>query len=145
MYCCAVMDTCSRRIVGWSIDSVQDAQLVVNALDMAIRSARRSWAPSSMRTTASNQLVGVHWQCPPGRPDAVLRIDRDAFDNTMMESFWSTMQIELLDRKRWKTRVELSNAIFEYIEVFYNRRRRHSMLGYVSPIEFERSMSQQIA
>ena len=63
----------------------------------------------------------------------------------MMESFWSTMQIELLNRRRWKTRVELSNAIFEYIEVFYNRRRRHSMLGYVSPIEFERSMSQQIA
>jgi putative transposase len=61
----------------------------------------------------------------------------------MMESFWSTMQIELLDRRRWKTRVELSNAIFEYIEVFYNRQRRHSMLDYVSPIEFERSLVQQ--
>jgi putative transposase len=69
----------------------------------------------------------------------------DAFDSAMMESFWSTMQIELLDRKRWKARVERSNAIFEYIEVFYNRRRRHSMIGYVSPIEFERSMTQQIA
>lgn len=67
----------------------------------------------------------------------------DAFDNAMMESFWSSMQIELLDRKRWKTRVELSNAIFEYIELFYNRRRRHSSLGYVSPIEFERSLIHQ--
>jgi transposase InsO family protein len=53
------------------------------------------------------------------------------------------MQIELLDRKHWKTRVELSTAIFEYVEVFYNRRRRHSALGYVSPIEFERSLVQQ--
>ena len=68
----------------------------------------------------------------------------DAFD-AMMESFWSTMQIELLDRKRWKTRVELSNAIFEFIEVFYNRRRRHSQLDYRSPIEFELSMHQQTA
>jgi transposase InsO family protein len=54
----------------------------------------------------------------------------------MMESFWSWMQIELLDRKRWKTRVELANAIFEYIEVFHNRQRRHSALGYRTPIEY---------
>lgn len=58
----------------------------------------------------------------------------------MMESFWSTMQIELLDRKRWKTRVELSNAIFEFIEVFYNRRRRHSQIGHMSPLEFEQAL-----
>lgn len=55
----------------------------------------------------------------------------------MMESFWSSMQIELLDRRRWKTRVELANAIFDYIEIFHNRRRRDSALGYRTPIEFE--------
>jgi transposase InsO family protein len=66
----------------------------------------------------------------------------DAFDNAMMESFWSTMQVELLDRRRW-TRLELSNAIFEFIEAFYNRRRRHSQLGYVSPIEFEQALLTQ--
>ncbi len=54
-----------------------------------------------------------------------------------MESFWSSMQIELLNRKRWKTRVELANAIFEFIEIFYNRQRRHSALGYRTPIEYE--------
>ncbi len=64
----------------------------------------------------------------------------DAFDNAMMESFWSSMQIELLNRKRWKTRLELSNAMFDYIEIFYNRQRRHSSLDYVSPIEFEVSI-----
>jgi len=57
----------------------------------------------------------------------------DGLDNAMMESFWSSMQIELLDRKRWKTRVELSNAMFDYIEIFYNRQRRHSQPDYVSP------------
>lgn len=61
----------------------------------------------------------------------------DGLDNAMMESFWSSMQIELLNRKRWKTRVELANAIFEYIEVFHNRQRRHSALGYRTPIEYE--------
>jgi putative transposase len=61
----------------------------------------------------------------------------------MIKSFWSSMQIELLDRKRWKTRLELANVIFDYIEVFYNRQRRHSELDYVSPVEFERDMIQQ--
>ena len=55
----------------------------------------------------------------------------------MMESFWSSMQIELLNRKNWRTRVELANAIFDYIEIFYNRQRRHSQLDYVNPIEHE--------
>ena len=67
----------------------------------------------------------------------------DAFDNAMMESFWSSMQNELLDRKRWNTRLELSSAIFDYIEVFYSRQRRHSKLGYVSPVEFELSLSEK--
>ncbi len=61
----------------------------------------------------------------------------DCYDNAMIESFWSRMQVELLDRKRWKTRIELSNAIFEYLEIFHNWRRRHSALGMVSPIEYE--------
>jgi transposase InsO family protein len=61
----------------------------------------------------------------------------DCYDNAMMEAFWSRMQVELLDSRRWKTRVELANAIFEYLEVFHNRRRRHSSLGMLTPIEFE--------
>ena len=144
VYCCAVMDTCSRRIIGWSIDSVQDAQLVVNALDMAIK----------QRTTKGGSIVhadhGVQftsWAFADKVRQAGLMPSfgsiGDAFDNAMMESFWSTMQIELLDRRRWKTRVELSTAIFEYIEVFYNRRRRHSRLDYLSPIEFEHTLLQQ--
>lgn len=59
------------------------------------------------------------------------------FDNAMIESFWSRMQVELLDRRHWRTRVELANAIFEYLEVFHNRQRRHSALGMLTPVEFE--------
>jgi len=61
----------------------------------------------------------------------------DCFDNAVIESFWSRMQVELLDRKRWRTRVELANAIFEYLEMFHNRERRHSALGMLTPAEFE--------
>jgi len=69
----------------------------------------------------------------------------DACDNAMMESFWSTMQIELLNRKKWKTRIKLANAILEFIEVFYNRQRRHSKIGYISPGESEVNLQQQPA
>ena len=61
----------------------------------------------------------------------------DCFDNAVMEAFWSRMQVELLDRKRWSTRVELANAMFEYLEIFHNRQRRHSSLGMLAPVEFE--------
>ena len=146
VYCCAVLDTCSRRIVGWSIDSVQDAHLVVNALDMAIKQRK---IKRGAIVHADHGVQFTSWAFTDKVRQAGLMPSfgsiGDAFDNAMMESFWSTMQIELLDRKRWKTRVELSNAIFEFIEVFYNRRRRHSQLGYVSPIEFERSLSLQTA
>ena len=61
----------------------------------------------------------------------------DAFDNALIESFWARLQTELLDRKKWKTRIELSTALFDYLEIFHNRNRRHSALGMLTPIEFE--------
>jgi putative transposase len=61
----------------------------------------------------------------------------DCYDNAMIESFWSRMQVVLLNRRRWRTRVELATAMFEYIEVFHNRQRRHSALGMLTPVEFE--------
>jgi len=62
----------------------------------------------------------------------------DAFDNAVIESFWARLQTELLNRKKWKTRVELSTALFEYLEIFHNRTRRHSSLGMLTPIEYEK-------
>ena len=60
------------------------------------------------------------------------------FNNVLMESFWSKMQTELFNRKHWNTQVELANAMFEYLEIFHNRQGRHSQLGYLTPIEYER-------
>jgi putative transposase len=62
----------------------------------------------------------------------------DCYDNGMIESFWGRMQTELLNRRRWRTRIELANAIFEYLEDFYNQQRRHSALGMLTPNEYER-------
>ncbi|WP_428981402.1 transposase [Nocardia brasiliensis] len=69
----------------------------------------------------------------------------DAYDNAVVESFWARMQVELLNRQRWNTQVELANAIFEYIEGFHNRRRRHSALGWHSPLDFEKTFTLQPA
>ena len=138
IFCCAVMDTFSRKIVGWSIDNAQDSTLVVNALDMAIKNRQpaaggivhadhgvqfTSWAfTNKIRASGLMPSFGTIG---------------DRYDNSMMEFFWSSMQIELLNRKKWRTRVDLANAIFDYIEIFYNRQRRHLQLGYSTPIEHE--------
>ena len=146
VYCCCVMDTCSRRIVGWSIDTVQDSQLVVNALDMAIKQRR---VKRGGIVHADHGVQFTSWSFTERVREAKLMPSfgsvGDAFDNAMMESFWSSMQIELLDRQRWRTRLELTNAIFDYIEAFYNRQRRHSSIDYVSPVEFELSLTTQTA
>lgn len=138
VYCCCVLDTFSRRIVGWSIDSVQNSNLVVNALDMAIKN--RSPEPGGI-VHADHGTQFTSWAFTDRIRKAGLMPSfgsiGDGLDNAMMESFWSSMQIELLNRKRWKTRVELANAMFDYIEIFHNRQRRHSQLGYLTPIEFE--------
>jgi putative transposase len=67
----------------------------------------------------------------------------DCYDNAVIESFWGRMQVELFNRQRWRARIELANAIFEYLEIFHNRRRRHSALGMLSPVEYERMHSAQ--
>ncbi len=66
------------------------------------------------------------------------------YDNAMIESFWARMQVELFNRRRWKTRVELANAIFEYLELFHNKKRRHSSLGMLTPVEYEIQHQQQL-
>ncbi|WP_082918892.1 IS3 family transposase [Cellulosimicrobium sp. I38E] len=67
------------------------------------------------------------------------------YDNAVIESFWSSMQVELLDRRRWRTRLELANAIFEYLDFFHNRQRRHSALGWLTPVEFENTVTITVA
>lgn len=138
IYCAVVLDAYSRRVVGWSIDSNQETSLVTNALGMAIAN-RNPTEETVIHSDQGTQFTS--WAFTRRALDSGLLTSMgsvgDCYDNSMMESFWSRMQVELLDRKRWNTRVELATAIFEYIEIFHNRQRRHSSLGMLTPIEFE--------
>ena len=87
------------------------------------------------------RLLGL----PAGRTRASMGSVGDCYDNAMIESSWSRMQVELLDRKRWKTRLELTTTIFEYLEIFHNRQRRHSALGMLTPVEYEMQNASSIA
>lgn len=137
VYCAVVLDAFSRRVVGWSIDSSATAALVTNALGMAI-DAR---APVGTIIHSDQGPQFTSWAFTRRAMDSGLVPSMgsvgDCYDNGMIESFWSRMQIELLDTRRWRTRIELANAIFEYLEIWHNRRRRHSALGMLTPDEFE--------
>ena len=132
--------------MGWSTDSVQDSQLVVNALDMAITQRR---VTKGSVVHADHGVPFTSWSFTEQIRDAGLMPSfgsiGGAFDDSMMESFRSSVQNELLNRRKCKTRLELTNAIVDYVEVFYNRQRRHSSLDYVSPIEFDLSLTNQTA
>lgn len=137
--CCAVvLDVCSRRVVGWSIDSSPTAALVTNALGMAI-DARRPPAGTIIHSDHGVQFGSWAFTTRAKQSGLVPSMGSigDCYDNAVIESFWSRMQVELLNRQRWRTRLELANAMFDYLEIFHNRRRRHSALGWLRPIEFE--------
>jgi putative transposase len=138
VYCAVVLDACSRRVVGWSIDAAPTAALVTNALSMAIE-MRRPTGPTVIHSDQGTQYGS--WAFTRRAQEAGLLPSMGAvgtcFDNALMESFWSRVQVELLDRQAWGTRLELSTALFEYLELFHNRQRRHSSLGMLTPVEFE--------
>ena len=143
IYCAAVLDAYSRVIVGWSIADHMRTELVTDALGMAIIRRR----PENQRANSQTILHSDHgsqftsWAFGKRLREAGLLASMgtigDCYDNAMMESFWGTMQLELLDSKRWQTRDELANAVFEWIECWYNPNRRHSSIGMHSPITFE--------
>lgn len=138
VYCAVVLDVWSRRVVGWSIDSTPSTALVTNALGMAI-DQRRPAGETIIHSDQGTQFSS--WAFTRRALDSGLLPSMgsvgDCFDNAIMESFWSRVQVELLDRHRWNTRLQLANAIFEYLEIFHNRQRRHSSLSMLTPVEFE--------
>jgi putative transposase len=138
VYCAVVLDTFSRRVVGWSIDSSQTAALVTNALGMAI--TNRDPQPGVIvHSDHGVQFTSWAFTDRAKRSGLVPSMGSigDCYDNAVIESFWGRMQTELFNRKRWRTRIDLANAIFDYLEIFHNRQRRHSALGMRTPIEFE--------
>ena len=143
VYCCAILDTYSRRVVGWSIDASPTGALVTNALGMAIDSRLNKQPQPGTIIHSDHGVQFGSWAFTKRAKDSGLLASMgsigDCYDNSMIEAFWSRMQVELLDRKKWNTRLELANAMFEYLEIWHNRKRRHSQLGWLTPIEFERN------
>lgn len=141
LYVAAVMDLCSRRIIGWSAQSYLQTSLVKEALRQALVGRRP--APGLLHhsdrgvqycSVEYRTLLKTHGLC------ASMSAKGHCYDNAAMESFWSTLKTELIYRRKWNTRAEAKLALFEYLETFYNRQRRHSALGYQSPVDFENQL-----
>jgi putative transposase len=143
LYCAAVMDAYSRLIIGWSITEHMRTELVIDALGMATIRRQPDNQSDETRTVLHSDHGSQYtsWAFGQRLRSAGLLSSMgtvgDCYDNAMMESFWGTMQLELLDSKAWSTRDELANAIFEWIECWYNPNRRHSSIGMHSPVTFE--------
>ncbi|NII86547.1 transposase InsO family protein [Corynebacterium glutamicum] len=146
LYLCVVRDGCSRRVLGWAMDDTQTTRLVERALRMA-------------HTLRRGVLDGVVFHADRGTQftsDQLYRVCQElgiaqsmgrtgvCFDNSMAESFWSTLKNEFYDRRWWATRDEVCGEVARWIEVFYNRQRRHSALGFIPPVQFEQDHARPV-
>ncbi len=140
MYLAVVQDVFSRRIIGWSMADHLRTELVTKALTMALQQ-RRADRPTRLihhsdqgvqyASDAYQQILDDHSITPS------MSRKGDCWDNAVTESFFGTLKTELVHHERYATRADAKHSIFDYIERFYNRQRRHSTLGYVSPVEYE--------
>jgi transposase InsO family protein len=138
IYCCVVLDLFSRKVVGWAIDRRCESALVIDAINKAKGS--RPLSPSTIiHSDHGSQFTSWAFTENVRRLGLISSMGTlgDCYDNAPMESFWGSMQIELFNRQRWRTTLQLSVGIADYIENFYNVARRHSALNYLTPIEFE--------
>jgi putative transposase len=138
LYLAAVQDTFSRAIVGWSMAEHMRSELVVDALQMAL-ARRQPEAGLIHHSDQGSQYVSLAFGQAAGEAGIARSMGSkgDCFDNAVAESFFATLKKELVRRRSWPNRRDLQSAVFDYIESFYNRERRHSTLGYLSPREFE--------
>jgi putative transposase len=144
LYLSVVLDVCSRRVVGWAVADSLDQELAVSALDQAI-AARRPAPGLIFHSDRGSQYCGQDFQRRIEEAGILPSMSRkgDCWDNAMAESFFKTLKVEL--GRRFKTRIQGRRELFEYIEGFYNTRRLHSGLGYLSPSEYERLQLQEQA
>tara|TARA_Y100001933_G_scaffold149821_1_gene148272 strand:- start:4614 stop:5468 length:855 start_codon:yes stop_codon:yes gene_type:complete len=143
IYLTVVLDTCSRQVVGWSSVNHLRTELVLQALDMALTQRRPDAVihHSDQGTQYTSIAFGLRCREMNVRPSMVSV--GDAYDNAMAESFFATLKCDLIGRRRFKTQAEARMAIFEIIEGWYNPQRRHSALGYRSPVNYEWSIRDQ--
>ena len=142
LFVAIVLDVFSRRVVGWAMASHLRTQLVLDALNMAIYRRRPSGVIHHSDQGCQYTSIAFGKRCDEAGVRPSMGSVGDCYDNAMCESFNATLECELLDRHRFKDRREATLAVFDFIEGFYNPQRRHTSIGMLSPIEFERRMSQ---
>jgi putative transposase len=142
LYLAMVMDVYSRKIVGWAMDTNMRTELILEALQMAVtqRQPRGVIHHSDRGSQYTSYAFGKRCQEAGIMPS--MGSVGDAYDNAMAESFFATLEREVLNRRRFRSQAEARMAIFEWIEGWYNPRRRHSGLGYRSPVNYERTHHQ---
>jgi putative transposase len=139
LYLAVIVDACSRRVVGWSMADHLRTELVLDALEMALWN-RRPGPGLIHHSDHGCQYTSLAFGRRLRQAESVPSMGSvgDCYDNALAESFFATLECELIARTRWRTHTQARMAVFDYIETFYNPRRRHSALGYLSPAEYER-------
>ena len=138
MYLSVVVDAWSRRVVGWAMASHLRTQLVLDALDMALYRRRPHSVIHHSDHGSQYTALAFGQRCRQAGVRPSMGSVGDCYDNALCESFFATLERELLDRHRFATHAEARLAVFEYLEGGYNRQRRHSALGQRSPVNYER-------
>lgn len=142
LYLAAVLDLCSRRIVGWSMADHLRTELCLDAMEMAFKS-RRPDEDLIHHSDRGVQYASVDYSRLLQAQNVTVSMSRkgDCYDNAAMESFWGTLKTELVHHQDYPTQEQARQSIFRYIECWYNRKRRHSAIGYKSPEQFEASLN----
>ena len=140
LYLAVVLDAWSRRVVGWAMATHLRTELVLEALNMALTQRRPTAVIHHSDQGCQYTSIAFGQRCREMGVRPSMGSVGDAYDNALCESFFATLECELLDRSRFKTQVEARLAVFEFIEGWYNPHRRHSALNYLSPINYERSL-----
>ena len=142
LYLAVVLDVFSRRIVGWAMETYLRTELVLKALNMALDQRRPGEVIHHSDQGSQYTSLAFGRRCEEAAVRPSMGSVGDCFDNAMCESFFATLECELLDRQSFKTQADARMAVFDFIEGWYNPQRRHSALDYLSPINYERSHSQ---
>jgi len=135
LYLAVVVDANSRRVVGWSMESHLRTTLVLQALNMALWQRNPD---SVIHHSDQGTSIAFGLRCKQAGVRPSMGSVGDAYDNAMCESFFATLECELLERKRFRNQAEAKMAVFDFIEAWYNPHRRHSALGHLSPLNYER-------
>ncbi len=137
LYLAVVMDAFSRRIIGWSMANHLRAELVIDALQMAIRQRRPEGVVHHSDQVSQYTSLAFGKRCREANVRPSMGSIGDCYDNALCESFFATLECELLDRYKFRSRDQAGRAVFEFIEGWYNPHRRHSSIGYASPVRYE--------